>query len=72
MKNWIIKKIAIKKGNEMINKLDLRSKRILTLVGIFIVGGVDAYLKANGQEMPPVVYQIIAGLGLTSHYVIKK
>lgn len=56
----------------MLDKLDLKSKRVLTLFAIIAVGGAEAYLKSQGQEMPQVVYQILAGLGLTAHYVIKK
>ena len=71
IKAWVIKKIAIKEINKMLDKLDLKSKRILTLVAIIAWGGVEAYLKHQQIEVPNHVREIIVSLGLGSHYAGK-
>lgn len=62
----------------MLNKLNPKSKRIVALGVVVLLGAVESYAAhcgATGEcpsfTIPPIVYSILAGLGITAHYVAK-
>lgn len=56
----------------MLDKLDLKSKRVVALAAIIVWGGVEAYLKHEGIAIPSFVEPVLAALGLTAHYALPK
>lgn len=77
MKNWLIKTIAIKKGNEMLDKLE--GKKTYIILGVTaLLGALDAYngycvssVACKAFDVPPVVYTVLAGLGVYTRSVAK-
>lgn len=77
VKTWLIEKVAIKEGNKMLDKLE--GKKTYIVLGVTaLLGALDAY---NGHcvatalcksfDVPPVVYTILAGLGVYTRAIAK-
>ena len=77
-KQAIITKIIVNRGNKMLDKLE--GKKTYIVLGVAaILGALDAYnaqcvagALCKAVEIPPVVYSILAGLGIYTRSLAKK
>lgn len=77
LKNWLIEKIAIKEGKKMLDKLE--GKKTYIVLGVTaLLGALDAYnghclatAACKAFDVPPIVYTILAGLGVYTRAIAK-